>query len=80
MTVLREKIRVNVKAIISSFGGPKALAQKLSIQGTPISIGGIEKWRERGQIPGRFWIALADIADTEDWDFKPRDFLDKNND
>jgi len=82
MSSSKVKNRVNVKSVISTFGGQKELSQKLSAQGTPISIGGIEKWRERGQIPGRFWVALADIADSENWDFVPRKFIrtadDKN--
>ena len=52
---------LDVKRIIDFFGGVRRLREALENEGINISIGGIEKWRERGNIPSRVLILLGDI-------------------
>jgi hypothetical protein len=65
----------SVTSVIQSFGGVARLSAKLERSGHPISPGGIEKWRERNNIPGRVLVKLAQIAEDEGWQLQLTDFL-----
>ena len=66
---------LNVSLVIQSFGGVARLSGKLERSGHPISVGGIEKWRERNNIPGRVLVKLAQIAEDEGWQLQLTEFL-----
>jgi hypothetical protein len=56
---------VDAAGLIQFFGGRSSLHAKLNAHGHPITLKGLDKWKERGSIrPG--WLAvLADIAKSE---------------
>ena len=75
MTISEPQLReLDVRGVIHSFGGIPRLSAKLGKIGTQISQGGIEKWRERNNIPGHYLMKLAEIAENEGWVFNLTDF------
>ena len=76
INILSKSDELDVANVIQSFGGVTVLSAKFDKAGTPISTGGIEKWRERNNIPGHFLVRLAQLAEAEGWSFVLTDFVE----
>jgi hypothetical protein len=67
--------RFNVKAAIRFFGGPADLSRRANEGGTQLTVKAIEKWSERGQIPGVWIVRLSQLARREGRIFDINDFI-----
>lgn len=65
----------NTRAAVQFFGGPADLARRATKAGNKLTVKAIEKWTQRGQIPGVWLIRLADIATSEGRRFEINDFM-----
>ena len=65
----------DVRSAVRFFGGPAELARRAKASGKTLSIKGIEKWHERGRIPGSWLLVLATIAKAEGRLFEMHDFI-----
>jgi hypothetical protein len=69
--------RFDVKAAVRFFGGPAELARRASASGPALSVKAIEKWQERGSIPGVWLVRLSQLARREERIFEIHDFMNK---
>lgn len=53
---------INVKAVLSHFGGVAALVEQAQAAGLPLTAKAVEKWRERASIPMDRWLELRELA------------------
>jgi hypothetical protein len=67
--------RFNVRDAIRFFGGPADLARRASAIGSQLTVKAIEKWSERGQIPGAWIVRLSQLARQEGRIFDINDFI-----
>jgi hypothetical protein len=67
--------QLDVRAAVKFFGGPADLARRAGNAGTPLRVKTIEKWQERGQLPGIWIMRLAQLAKKEGRKFEIYDFI-----
>lgn len=65
----------DVRAAVKFFGGPADLSRRAAKYGSNLTVKAIEKWQERGQIPGAWIVRLAQIAKAEGRHFEIHDFI-----
>jgi hypothetical protein len=65
----------NTRAAVQFFGGPADLQRRMRKLGYTLSVKGIEKWQERGQIPGNWMVRMAKLAREEGRLFDIHDFI-----
>jgi len=65
----------NVRAAVRFFGGPADLARRFENVGEPLTVKAIEKWQERGQIPGAWLVRMSQLAKSEGRIFEITDFI-----
>jgi hypothetical protein len=67
--------QLNVRAVVLFFGGPAELSRRVKASGKTLSVKGIEKWHERGRVPGEWIVALIALAKSEGRLFEVHDFI-----
>lgn len=53
---------LDTKTLVRDFGGVSKLSRQLTEIGHPITADGIQKWRRRGTIAGKWLVALSTLA------------------
>jgi hypothetical protein len=67
----------NVRNAILFFGGPAELVRRAQAAGYHMTRKAVEKWSERGQIPGKWLIRLSQMARSEGRNFEMHDFINQ---
>jgi hypothetical protein len=69
--------KINVRNVVMYFGGQAELSRRISRRNSYLTVKGIQKWQERGQIPGTWLIKLTSLAASEGRKFELSDFMEK---
>jgi hypothetical protein len=73
--VPRTHARLDVRAVVKTFGGQAELCRKLNERTDRIKVGSIEQWCLRGSIPGPWLVELTALARREGIRFVLDDFI-----
>jgi hypothetical protein len=65
----------NVRNAVRFFGGPAELVRRAKSNDMEITVKAVEKWQERGQIPGIWLVRLSQLARSEGRNFDIHDFI-----
>lgn len=65
----------DVRAAVKFFGGPAELARRFTSLGEPLTVKAVEKWQERGQIPGAWLVRMSQLARSQERIFDIYDFI-----
>lgn len=65
----------NVRNAVLFFGGTADLVRRVQAAGFPLKRKAVEKWSERGQIPGIWLVRLSQMARSEGRKFEIQDFI-----
>lgn len=66
---------IDIKRLVKAMGGRAQLFRKLKAKGDALSHRTIDNWVDRGSIPLKRFISLAEIAKAEGWELKLTDFI-----
>lgn len=77
--LLTDMQKLDVKAVISRFGGRSTLWRKLAAAGHKINVRALDQWVARENIPTVWIIRLLELAGNEGWNFSIKDFLSPTN-
>lgn len=70
-----KEIKVDVAALCRYFGGAVTIKDRLELRGHAITLKAVEKWRERGRVPGYWLMELAAIAVEDGRELRLSEFL-----
>ena len=74
-----EGAQFDVRAAVKFFGGPAELARRFTHLGEPLTVKAIEKWQERGQIPGAWLVRMSQLARSQGRIFDIYDFIKRSD-
>ena len=66
---------LDTKNLVKDFGGVSKLSRQLAEIGYPITADGIQKWRRRGTIAGKWLIALSTLARNRNQRFDLSEYI-----
>jgi hypothetical protein len=72
-----DAVKLNVRNAVRFFGGPVQLSRRFDASDSVLTVKAIEKWQERGGIPGIWIVRLVELARTEGRKFEVEDFIER---